>query len=43
MRRAAEELRQMADYEPQLAAELRRVAEQLDAEADDLAGYSDNK
>jgi hypothetical protein len=35
---AAAELRLIADCEPQLAAELRRIADQLDAEADDLAG-----
>jgi hypothetical protein len=38
MRMAAEELRKMADREPQLSAELRRMADELDAEADDLVG-----
>jgi hypothetical protein len=38
---AAMDLREMADREPPLSAELRRIADELDAEADDLAADRD--
>jgi hypothetical protein len=36
MRMAAIELRRIAERDPDLAGELRRIADQLDADADDL-------
>ena len=36
MRMAAVELRRIADLDPDLAGELRRIADQLNADADDL-------
>jgi hypothetical protein len=36
MRLAAIELRRIAERDPDLAGELRRIADQLDADADDL-------
>jgi hypothetical protein len=36
MRLAAIELRRVAERDPELAVELRRIADQLDADADDL-------
>ena len=38
MRLAAIELRRIAERDPELAVELGRIADQLDADADDLEG-----
>lgn len=38
---AVEELRQIADCDPQLSVELRRMADESDAEADALAADKD--
>jgi hypothetical protein len=40
LRMAAIELRRLADRPPEVADELRAIAQQLDAEADDLAPYA---
>ena len=38
LRMAATQLRQLAEHAPDIAAELRHMAGQLEAEADDLSG-----
>jgi hypothetical protein len=38
LRMAATQLRQLAEHAPDIASELRHMASQLEAEADDLAG-----
>ena len=42
MRMAAIELRRIAERDPEIAGELRRIASQLDADADDLGRSADS-